>query len=56
MVQRKCDRILRSNTKATMAYKFSNLSKLHRSPYYVGVKLWTNLPEEKACEKTYKIM
>ena len=28
-----------------MKYKFSNLTKLHKSPYYRGVKLWNNLPE-----------
>ena len=40
-----CDRILRSTKKVKMKYKFSNLTKLHNSPYYRGVKLWNTLPE-----------
>ena len=39
-------RILRSNKKLLLAYKFSNLSKLHNSPFYRGVKIWNNLPYE----------
>ena len=46
LVDEKCDRILRSNRKVKMKYKFSNLTKLHNSPYYRGIKLWNNLPEE----------
>ena len=38
-VNRKCDRILRSNSKILLQYKFPNLTKLHNSPFYPGVKL-----------------
>ena len=38
------DRILRSTKKVKMKYTFSNLTKLHKSPYYRGVKLWNSLP------------
>ena len=38
------DRILRSTKKVKMKYTFSNLTKLHNSPYYRGVKLWYSLP------------
>ena len=38
------DRILRSTKKVKMKYTFSNLTKLHNSPYYRGVKLWNSLP------------
>ena len=44
-VKTRCDRILRSNKKALMKYNFSNLTKLHESPFYRGVKLWNKLPE-----------
>ena len=33
-VKTRCDRILRSNKKALMKYNFSNLTKLHESPFY----------------------
>ena len=46
LAQKSCDRILRSNNKTTMKYEFSNLTKLHKSPYYRGVKLWNTLPAE----------
>ena len=29
-----------------MKYNFSNLTKLHNSPFYRGVKLWNKLPEK----------
>ena len=45
-VTTKCDRILRSNKKVTLKYKFSHLTKLHNSPFYRGVKLWNSLPAE----------
>ena len=41
----RCDRILRNSKKIKMRYKFSNLTKLHNSPYYRGVKLWNKFPE-----------
>ena len=40
----KGDRILRSNKKLQLKSKFSNLTKLHNSPYYRGVKVWNSLP------------
>ena len=46
VVQENCDRILRSNRKVKMKYDFSNLTKLHNSPFYRGVKLWNTLPED----------
>ena len=46
IVATKCNRILRSNKKVTLKYKFSNLTKLHNSPFYRGVTLWNNLPAE----------
>ena len=46
LVKNSCDRILRSDNKTTMKYNFSNLTKLHNSPYYRGVKLWNTLPAE----------
>ena len=46
IVNSKCDRILRSNRKKMLKYDFSNLTKLHNSPYYRGVKVWNKLPHE----------
>ena len=46
LVKKTCDRILCSDNKTTMKNKFSNLTKLHNSPYYRGVKLWNTLPAE----------
>ena len=46
MVRTKCDRILRSNRKVLLKYTFSNLTKLHNSPFYRGVKIWNTLPEK----------
>ena len=46
LATKSCDRILRSDKKTTMKYKFSHLTKLHNSPYYRGVKLWNSLPAE----------
>ena len=39
MVRTKCDGILRSNKKVLLKYTFSNLTKLHKSPFYRGVKI-----------------
>ena len=50
LVEDRCERILRSNNKVKMKYKFSNLTKLHNSPYYEGVKLWNALPEQILCK------
>ena len=36
-------RILRSDKKLNLKSKFSNLSKLHCSPFYRGVVLWNGL-------------
>ena len=36
---------LRSTKKVKMKEDFSGLTKLHRSPYYRGIKLWESLPE-----------
>ena len=41
-----CTRILRSRKKVNLKYKFSDLTKLHNSPFYRGVKLWNTLPAE----------
>ena len=52
LVKKTCDRILRSDNKASMQYKFSNLTKLHNSPFYRGVKLWNTLPAEvQKCDR-----
>ena len=45
MVRSKCDRILRSIKKVLLKYNFSNLTKLHNSPFCRGVKIRNNLPE-----------
>ena len=45
ILRENCDRMLRSTTKVKMRYQFSNLTKLHNSPYYRGAKLWNILPE-----------
>ena len=45
IMEEKCERTLRSSNKINMRYKFSNLTKLHNSPYYRGAKLWNTLPE-----------
>ena len=42
-VNTKSDRILRSDKKLNLKTKFSNLSKLHNSPFYRGVRLWNRL-------------
>ena len=39
----KCDRMLRSSKKINMRYKFSDLTKVHNSPFYTVVKLWNEL-------------
>ena len=45
------DRILRSDKKLNLKTKFSNLSKLHNSPFYHGVRLWNGLPcNAQKCE------
>ena len=36
---------LRSTKTVKMKEDFSGLTKLHRSPYYRGIKLWESLPE-----------
>ena len=42
-VNHKSVRILRSDKKLNLKSKFSNLSKLHGSPFYRGVGLWNGL-------------
>ena len=49
LVNSKCDGILRSNKKVNMKCKFSQLTKLHNSPFYWGVKLWHGLSVEIQC-------
>ena len=44
-VNRQCDKNLRSKKKVMLKYNFSNLTKLHNSPFYRGVKIWNTLPE-----------
>ena len=53
-VNRKSDTILSSNLKMLLKYKFSNLTNLHNSPFYRGVKLWNKLPDkiQKFTEKS----
>ena len=47
----KGDRIVRSNKKLLLRSRFSNLTKLHNSPYYRGVKVWNSLPYDvQTCE------
>ena len=44
-------RILRSDKKLNLKSKFSNLSKLHCSPFYRGVVLWNGLScEQQKCD------
>ena len=45
IVKETCDRILRSNKKVKMKYKFSSLTKLLNSPYYRALKIWNTLPD-----------
>ena len=46
------DRILRSNKKVKLKCNFSNLTKLHNSPFYRGIKVWNDLPYETlTCEQ-----
>ena len=40
-----CDKNLRSKKKVMLKYNFSNLTKLHNSPFYRGVNIWNTLPE-----------
>ena len=47
----KGDRILRSNKNLQLKSKFSNLSKLHSSPFYRGVKIRTVLVTELEMNK-----
>ena len=50
--KRKSDRILRSNKKVKLKCDFSNLTKLHNSPFYRGTKAWNDLPYEiQTCEQ-----
>ena len=37
---------LRSSSKVKMKSNFTKLTKIQRSPYYRGFKLWDNLPEK----------
>ena len=37
---------LRSSSKVKMKSNFTKLTKIQRSPYYRGLKLWDNLPEK----------
>ena len=46
MVRNKSDRILRSDKKVLLIYKFSDLTKLHNSPFYRAVKICNKLPEK----------
>ena len=51
-VKIKGDRILRSNKKVKLKCDFSNLTKLHNSPFYRGIKAWNELPYEiQTCEQ-----
>ena len=46
-------RIVRSDKKLNLKTKFSNLSKLHNSPFYRGVRLWNRLScEMQKCESS----
>ena len=48
-VNTQCDKNLRSKKKIMLRYNFSNLTKLHNSPFYRGVKIWNTLPESRIC-------
>ena len=52
-VNTKSVRILRSDKKLNLKTKFSNLSKLHSSPFYRDVRLWNGLScEMQKCESS----
>ena len=40
------ERILRSHKKVKLKNKFSRITKIQKSPFYRGVKLWNDLPLE----------
>ena len=44
--------ILRSTKKVKMKSDFTKLTKIHRSPYYRGLKLWNSLPENVLKEES----
>ena len=37
---------LRSNSKIKLKKRFSTLKKVHKSPYYRGIKAWEKLPHD----------
>ena len=37
--------VLRSSTKVKLVSDFTRLTKVQRSPYYRGLKLWDQLPK-----------
>ena len=43
---------LRSTNKIKLKSDFTKLSKVQRSPYYRGLKLWNNLPESTQKEES----
>ena len=44
--------ILRSTKKVKMKSDFTKLTKIQRSPYYRGLKLWNSLPENVQKEES----
>ena len=48
---------LRSSTKVKLKSDFTKLTKIQRSPYYRGLKLWDILPEnvkKESCKLRFK--
>ena len=41
------ERVLPSTNNVKMKHKFTKLTKIQRSPYYRGLKLWDKLPQDK---------
>ena len=54
-VNTQCDKNLRSKKKIMLRYNFSNLTKLHNSPFYRGVEIWNTLPESvQKCQSKHE--
>ena len=56
------ERVLCSTKDVKMKHKFTKLTKIQRSPYYRGLKLWDELPQDidsnlafKAAIKKYRL-
>ena len=40
------ERVLRSTKHVKMKHKFTRLTKIQRSPYYIRLELWDKLPQD----------